>query len=582
MFLFSTTASLEFVFRPCKAEDADDVHVMVVGTADGGIHLSIYDSFVIGTLRHSPQGDGIFQLCGHSARPEVSTHALLLRPQSGDGTALYLVPMDLTFLRHSPVNLSLLASKTTTLQNLLRYLKQTQSHMVSEWKSSRELPSRFMLGVQDGLKKMANGEMTVVQALYHAVVTGHFFPPVKEWLLDSIAERGHKRWEKAVVSGLTSLRSLVHENFMPALERCAIILSRLLGIARFHDSEEGLGFDKGQIKKLIDIVSCLTMVAHRVLTTVMDELEHFHAFSIWLRFEIDKQGSPSANEELSEKEATMDHVKVLSYIQHYLTKNPLALYFDEVAKEDYLRDQEMIEPGPSLLDLLDKQLQEQEAGRPYMKVLPRVDFLVNYLTSRANVVFKGIAEAEKQSVQFGPATEVSIGSGIWKHDVWMNRRDKKDNTTSVFTALLPENDRTEIYVIRSDVAVENGVDRPSLTRACGFRLPQKATIVDFKYLDDETLLVLCSRTEEPSSVLLRIAYNSADVRYQEYTPGQRPTVVALTDRVGSYFAFSDVAGFTPSQMEVQRPSKLRGEMPARVCLLGHDRAMYKVYAFPAD
>jgi anaphase-promoting complex subunit 4 len=189
MFLFSTTASLEFVFRPCKAEDADDVHVMVVGTADGGIHLSIYDSFVIGTLRHSPRGDGIFQLCGHSSRPEVSTHALLLRPQSGDGTALYLVPMDLTFLRHSPVNLSLLASKTTTLQNLLRYLKQTQSHMVSEWKSSRELPSRFMLGVQDGLKKMANGEMTVVQALYHSVVTGHFFPPVKEWLLDSIAER---------------------------------------------------------------------------------------------------------------------------------------------------------------------------------------------------------------------------------------------------------------------------------------------------------------------------------------------------------------------------------------------------------
>jgi anaphase-promoting complex subunit 4 len=89
----------------------------------------------------------------------------------------------------------------------------------------------------------------------------------------------------------------------------------------------------------------------------------------------------------------------------------------------------MIEPGPSLLDLLDKQLQEQEAGRPYMKVLPRVDFLVNYLTSRANVVFKGIAEAEKQSVQFGPATEVSIGSKIWKHDVWMNRKDKKVGLT---------------------------------------------------------------------------------------------------------------------------------------------------------
>ena len=199
MFLFSTTASLEFVFRPCKAEDADEVHVMIVGTADGGIHLSIYDSFVIGTFKHSPRvgsarpgsddGSGVFQLCGHSSHPEISTHMLLLRPQAGDGTALYLVPMDLVFLHHSPVNLSLLASKTTTLQNLLRYLKQTQAHMVGEWKSTRELPARFMLGVEDDLKKMLNGEMTIVQALYHTVVTGHVFPPVKEWLVDSLAER---------------------------------------------------------------------------------------------------------------------------------------------------------------------------------------------------------------------------------------------------------------------------------------------------------------------------------------------------------------------------------------------------------
>jgi anaphase-promoting complex subunit 4 len=190
MFLFSSTASLESVFRPFKTEEADDVHVMVVGTTDGGIHLSINDSFVIGTTKHSPLGnDEIFHLCGHSSRPEVSTHMLLLRPQIGDGTALYLVPMNLAFLDSSPANLSLLASKTTTLQNLLRYLKSTQSHMVSDWQSTRELPRRFMGGVQDDLKKMPKGDMTVVQALYHTVVTGHVYEPVKEWLADTLGER---------------------------------------------------------------------------------------------------------------------------------------------------------------------------------------------------------------------------------------------------------------------------------------------------------------------------------------------------------------------------------------------------------
>lgn len=192
MFVFSTTSSLDFVFRPCKPEDADTVHIMLVGTADGGIHLSIYDSFVIGTFNPSPLPGGVqgnFQLCGHGSHPDISTHSLLLRPKDGDGTSLYLVPMDLTFIHDSSVNLSLLASKTTTLQNLLRYLKQAQSHMASEFKSTRELPARFLLGVQEDLMKMPNGSVTVVQALCHTVVTGDVFPPLKEWLVDSLAER---------------------------------------------------------------------------------------------------------------------------------------------------------------------------------------------------------------------------------------------------------------------------------------------------------------------------------------------------------------------------------------------------------
>lgn len=36
----------------------------------------------------------------------------------------------------------------------------------------------------------------------------------------------------------------------------------------------------------------------------------------------------------------------------------------------------------------------------------------------------------------------------------------------------------------------------------------------------------------------------------------------------------------PIQMEVQRASKTRGELPARVCLLGRDRTVYKTYALP--
>jgi anaphase-promoting complex subunit 4 len=74
--------------------------------------------------------------------------------------------------------------------------------------------------------------------------------------------------------------------------------------------------------------------------------------------------------------------------------------------------------------------------------------------------------------------------------------------------------------------------------------------------------------------------------YQEYTAGQCPPTLELdgtgSEGISSCFAFSSMSGFTPIHMEVQRTSKLRGEIPARVCLLGRDRAMYKIYALPED
>ncbi|KAK4650360.1 hypothetical protein QC762_706750 [Podospora pseudocomata] len=586
MFLFSSTTSLEWVFRGCKAEEADDVHVMVVGMEDGGVHLSICDSFVVGMFRHEPvEGEGVM-LCGHASHEETSTHVLLMRPREGEVRRLHLVPMDLTFVHYSPVNLSLLASKMTMLQNLLRYVKQTQTHMTNEWKSTRELPQRFLNGVENDLKRMEGGGLSIVQALCHTVATGHVFKPVKEWLVDVVAERGHKRWDKAVLSGLLNLRGLVHENLIPALERCGIILSRMLGIARFHDSEEGIGFNATQITRLMDIVSCLTVVAHKILLNVMDELEYFSVFSTWLRLQIDQQASSSsATEELTEKEATMDHAKVLTYIQRYLTSSPLAMYFDQITKEDYVKDQEYAEDNPSLLQMLVKQLKRQESGQPYMRALPHVDFLVNYLTSRANKVFQNIAEAEKRGVLFGKDAVLDIGEGIWKHDVRLCVKPEDEATgQTAYTALVSEQDRTTLFLFKTVIQGTKGVSELGPTRACGLSVPEGKSIVDFGFLNENSLLLLCCTAgDNPGFSLIKISYQSATLLYRHYEAGQRPSLRPLDMDDQTLFCtrgFSHLSHFTPVQMMVQKSCSLRGEIPGRVCLVGKDRAMYKTYALP--
>ena len=185
--VFSSRSSLDALFRPFDPKDNNIVDVMVVGTKEGNIHLSVYDSFEVGTFSQPIQVEGNpAQLVLHASHERYSTHALLVRSLSS-AENLSLVPMDLRFISTSRSQLSLLASRSTALQNLLRYINQVQSLMVNEWKSTQELPGKFIRNINEKLGE--NGTHDIVQALYHSVATGHTFPAVREWLVDELQER---------------------------------------------------------------------------------------------------------------------------------------------------------------------------------------------------------------------------------------------------------------------------------------------------------------------------------------------------------------------------------------------------------
>jgi len=182
---------IDFLFQPFKPEDSEEISVMIVGTDKGNVHLSIYDSFTVGTFNYPSPKDAHadVRLIHHTSHRDLSTHSLVFKSTSESRYTLDIVPMDLSFIVSSPINLSLLASKLTTLQKLLRYLRQAFLHMQVEYKNTRDLPSRFLANVQEDLEGAEMGPRDIVSALYHTLVTGHAYEIVKEWLVDSLAER---------------------------------------------------------------------------------------------------------------------------------------------------------------------------------------------------------------------------------------------------------------------------------------------------------------------------------------------------------------------------------------------------------
>jgi anaphase-promoting complex subunit 4 len=127
-------------------------------------------------------------------------------------------------------------------------------------------------------------------------------------------------------------------------------------------------------------------------------------------------------------------------------------------------------------------------------------------------------------------------------------------------------------------------------------------ILDFKFLDDRSLLVLwigfgsseaCPRHQltdhanpfiDSTPTLINIPFQS--LSYSHYASGQVSEPTTFQEKsFGSLLTaakFPEKSAFEPVHMEVVRSNSLRGEIPARVCLLGKDKVTYKVYAIPKE
>lgn len=177
------------MFHPASTKTDDSADVLVVGFEDGTIHLSIFDFFEIGSFNLRMGNPDLTESRPllHCSHPFYSSHLLLVSTTNSDRETLCLVPLDLRLISSSGRYLAMLASKSTQLHNVLRYIVQVQTQMYQEFQASQDLPGKFIRNIEETLQEKCNCSWT--QAAYHLVVTGNCSPQVKEWLVDELGER---------------------------------------------------------------------------------------------------------------------------------------------------------------------------------------------------------------------------------------------------------------------------------------------------------------------------------------------------------------------------------------------------------
>ncbi|KAJ6192764.1 anaphase-promoting complex, cyclosome, subunit 4-domain-containing protein [Bipolaris maydis] len=252
-----------------------------------------------------------------------------------DSKSIAFVPLTLNFIPTAGIYLHLIAAKSSQLQNLLLYITQTLQRVRAFFKHAQDLPRKFMMNISETLEEKELGDL--VTNLFHIACTGNCNPTMKEWLVDELAEAGHKRWDTTVTSSFTTLLALLHENLIPALDRCSIVVSRLRGLAQFHDRDWIFSGPITDFSALLETLKNMRLLAHTAMLYATEEKRQFHSFSKWLRFTIDFQATEPESQsrvEMEQRDPGVDVSQVLAYIQYGLTKSDVALYLGPEAQLD--------------------------------------------------------------------------------------------------------------------------------------------------------------------------------------------------------------------------------------------------------
>ena len=415
--IFSTRHSIDTLFHAATATNGENgpssgahgpdmVDVLLTNTDRCAVHISIYDSFVIGNIDTAaalPKGLRGMKLLQATSHPLSTMYCLVLQAIK-DGPAkatptehessLHLVGLDLRFISQTSYNLPLLATKATQLQNLLRYMTQISSLLSAEVRTAFDLPTRFVENINESLAEDDQNANFMTQA-YHLIATGMCNEKFRDWLVDQVGDRGLKRWEKAVGDCLDTIRRMTSECLLPAIERAQIVLSRLDGLSRFADTASRLGLDERSIRDTREVLDTLNILCEDMLADVCLEIREFAAFMRWLKWETEVQTMGEDSERAEEmRESYHGEAEIRTVLD----------YIESAMKTSRLMGYVRPDPGSATptapafegLNALDTYKKARKS--PKADTLPRLSDLLQSMASRSQVVFDSIAETLRKNV----------------------------------------------------------------------------------------------------------------------------------------------------------------------------------------
>ncbi|CAI6336371.1 unnamed protein product [Periconia digitata] len=557
---FSTQAQVDSLLHTHHLRDHNSVDMFIRCTEKGSVHPSIYDSMETVDIR-LPEAWGVQSTpLAHTSHPYACTHGLLMEIKTSEDEEKHIayVPLTLGFIPSAGIYLHLIASKTAQLQNLLSYLTNTLARIRSYFAHSQDLPDKFMRNISETLSDSDQGGL--VENLYHLACTGHCSPAIHEWLVDELAEQGHKRWDNAISSNLAVVIQLLHENLLPAIDRCSIIISRLRGLAAYHDRDWIFSGPLSDFTSLLEQLKSLRLLGHTTLLYAADEKRQFTCFSKWLRYSIDFEATEPESTSRTEMEAKDPDVpipSVLSYIEHNMAQSDLT---------PYLKSSKEVDGGDASYEETVKAIEQRREGVAHREDTLCLERVLVGIGESVGGLLKQVSRWQRENIgmdcgvvlqkgEVGDELDMRMVYEIhtpWKQSLasmiphkiilltpsFQKPTSAAEPTISTYIALTPASaspSSPTLQIHRLTHATHLTTPSSPLTAYATTTISVPGyRVLDAKFADDTDLLILLkpsapttdTNEETPPSILLSIPYTTASTS-SSFPPHASPSLLRI-------------------------------------------------------
>ncbi|KAF8535008.1 anaphase-promoting complex, cyclosome, subunit 4-domain-containing protein [Trichophaea hybrida] len=487
-----------------KGGEGSHLDVLLIAEEGGKILLNVFESFLIGTMDLSSlthQLEPGSKLIRHAASFDLSTHSLLLHEPKMNH--LLFSTMDILFIQQFGQYLFQLASTSTRVQALIRYMRETVTTIETEFKIMNDLTQKFVGIIAEDAENVGS---EVGLEFFEFLVTGGPSPTLKEWLMDTLTERGQKRWEKSSVNGYETLRRLVHENLLPTCERLSVLFCRLRGLARWKESGSPLGLEPDDFTRCLEVVSAITLYVHEFLSKVNKELDLYKAFMNWLRYALDQLSTVINIDDKPTEDPQVDTLKVAEFVGNYIKKSSLLPF---LARNIQPKLSTYKERGESIIELYSKN--EKSVA------VPGFMDLAEYLEGLCKTVFSKPQQSMREQLRLSRPVLISEDE-IVRKDIWMVENGQ--NIPLAYMFLHPGNQEDEKFVlmIRCEIDTTGGLSSASKIGCAKVAIQLEQELVDMQFIDDNLVIMVILNRSTGIGELVSMDY--ANLQYDE---GYNPT-----------------------------------------------------------